>query len=1394
MKRNSYKRLYGLLFAIMLVTAAIGSFYVYRQRKLQDRYAHMRSEGLEAARSGDDAAAIEKLGYYLQRNPNDAEVLYAYSQSRPHVPGAKNEHLRDTILALRSLLRLQPDRTSERFALIELYFKTGYLTEVVDNANYITTRSPHESENYVKALGKKVVAFARLRRFKEARALSAEWSQRAPQDVTSQTTDLWLMKQVSAATGDIIAAAQLKGKQNPADPFAQFMIGYAYRLTGDWSNAVSYYRQAAKAAPNSVEFGNALVDELNRVGLFEESLAVLQNLYAKFPTPELRNELGRRYWEVANYAEAVKMLEPIQPADAKADRDLLAIKALSFHELKQAAEAQAIQTALGNRKNDTIAQLWGMLLSQQFNSQSPNARQLADDCAKALVKEPGNLYLHYFSGDAHYRLGESDLAITEWETVATQNPTWSLPVMRLAMQFAELGRLEKAFDVAREAVERSPRSGSAVLTWVRIWAANIDTGRRKDTDALAAVVEKIQLEAPGEEESLAVYVALLGRAGKTAEAKKVLQKELSEKRSPSQDTLLRLAATSRAYKLELEAECFAKSEQLHGTSAALAFARAVDRFSAGKSAEGVTLLQAARKTAKDGDSFEWQLNEARFLELVRDDQAKAEVISLGDHFPKELRAQTFVENAHSTRGEREFLKRTETRLKELAGEQSLIWRVARARWIADFTTGAEDAEAITLLEDVVRRVPDQVEVRYMFARLYERSGKISDAITQLQAAADVNPNSVSVGLYLARLLQARGDFDRARAELERVASKTISDTDQRRQAAGLLAQQGEAQRAIDILEEDTRQSSSQGQADLLLASLYRQRNETQKAEAIYQKLLEKPEPAVIEFAADLMGSQGRLAEAHRLLAKLAELKTEPGQKELAEAEFAARYGDGDALALYRTAVKTSPTNLRAWQALMVYQLINQGAKAGDVMAINAEALKANPGEKTFQAISQHADFIEIAKSDVRLKILAASFLRDPGPGSASVLALTDISDAMHHQWPRDRLADRLAPLANRNARFLPLQLYLAELYLAHPPRPEESIPYAARATQVAPASADPFRIMAGGLAVAKRWGEAREVAQKWRDRSGVETLVPDVFIAECDMALERPAAALDRLQPYIGDPNKPGYGTALPVFARAQQAAGKGGAVALMEPLLKKGVQGRRAWMNYAVANLSATEAVIWLDRAAAEIPADATMEWLNIADDYGVLFSRTGQAAYATKARNILTPLLKSPAPSTEVVIACGSREEDDEHLPEAAVLYRRALAADPNSIVAKNNLAMVLAKSGGDLKESLSLAQGVVTLRPDIGAFHDTLSFVLLKAGKVDDALATMLTATRLEPDNVDYRVTLAEIYLAKKNMPQARATLRDIDTLKFRPEQMRLSTRNQLDAVRNAVKSVAAASSTN
>jgi tetratricopeptide (TPR) repeat protein len=123
-------------------------------------------------------------------------------------------------------------------------------------------------------------------------------------------------------------------------------------------------------------------------------------------------------------------------------------------------------------------------------------------------------------------------------------------------------------------------------------------------------------------------------------------------------------------------------------------------------------------------------------------------------------------------------------------------------------------------------------------------------------AANIKPDSNAIALDLARLLQVQGEFTRAHEYLDRVIQNKATTDAERRRAAALLAQQGDSDRALKLLQEKSAQGSQE--PDIVLAALYRQRNQLDKAEAIVRKLMEKPTAGVIQFAADLYTSQGKL--------------------------------------------------------------------------------------------------------------------------------------------------------------------------------------------------------------------------------------------------------------------------------------------------------------------------------------------------------------------------------------------------------------------------------------------------------------------------------------------------------------------------------------------------------
>ncbi len=83
----------------------------------------------------------------------------------------------------------------------------------------------------------------------------------------------------------------------------------------------------------------------------------------------------------------------------------------------------------------------------------------------------------------------------------------------------------------------------------------------------------------------------------------------------------------------------------------------------------------------------------------------------------------------------------------------------------------------------------------------------------------------------------------------------------------------------------------------------------------------------------------------------------------------------------------------------------------------------------------------------------------------------------------------------------------------------------------------------------------------------------------------------------------------------------------------------------------------------------------------------------------------------------------------------YRKALAENPDNAVIMNNLAYMLAQSGGDLKEASRLVSEGLRKAPDNPSLKDTLGWVEVQQGNTAAALPLLSSLTRKQPDNATF-----------------------------------------------------------
>jgi Flp pilus assembly protein TadD len=112
----------------------------------------------------------------------------------------------------------------------------------------------------------------------------------------------------------------------------------------------------------------------------------------------------------------------------------------------------------------------------------------------------------------------------------------------------------------------------------------------------------------------------------------------------------------------------------------------------------------------------------------------------------------------------------------------------------------------------------------------------------------------------------------------------------------------------------------------------------------------------------------------------------------------------------------------------------------------------------------------------------------------------------------------------------------------------------------------------------------------------------------------------------------------------------------------------------------------------------------------------------------------------------------------PEAMEVYDAAIKVDPKNGFLLNNLAYLLAETGGDLKRALELAQSARALLPNMPDVADTVGWIYLKGNMVDPALELFRYLVAKRPENATFRVHLGMALLAKGDKEAARRELND------------------------------------
>jgi len=105
---------------------------------------------------------------------------------------------------------------------------------------------------------------------------------------------------------------------------------------------------------------------------------------------------------------------------------------------------------------------------------------------------------------------------------------------------------------------------------------------------------------------------------------------------------------------------------------------------------------------------------------------------------------------------------------------------------------------------------------------------------------------------------------------------------------------------------------------------------------------------------------------------------------------------------------------------------------------------------------------------------------------------------------------------------------------------------------------------------------------------------------------------------------------------------------------------------------------------------------------------------------------------PSAQVYTMLGILEDAGGDTAQAEASYRKALEVAPETPIAANNLAWLIAENSGNLDEALRLATIAVTKNQYVAEYYDTLGYVYLKKDLIAPAVEQLKKAVTLEEEN--------------------------------------------------------------
>ena len=1331
---------------------------------------------------GDLAKAEDYLDRYVSLRPGDLDALARYGRMLEKLAGPDPARASGAMAVYAKVVRRDPDRDDIRRRLAELAVKRAEFADAKPHLEILRRSAPgdaeltyllgqcHESAGRIEG-DDGAVALYELARKQDPTRVDAYVrladllrSRRRDKDGADRVMDARRVKdgliahngrsaaaylaraayrrrydvEAAGAAADVARALELA----PDEVDTLLAAADSARTAGDLTRARDHLRRASRTHSDDLRVYRQLADLELQAGRPGEAVAQLQRGVAAAPEGSPARTLLT--WTLAELLVQVGRPEdaagPIQKLkEAKYADELIAyLEArvlMARGAWSEAAKTmERVRSALASRREAAgLEKSTFVLLGECYErSGDVDRRHAAYRRAVAIALDPDPLWVPARLGLAGSlaAMGKTEEAIKEYRVIQQREPGVALLVARLRL-LSEAGRPaeERRWAEVEQDLEAAARAlpGSAEVAILRAEAL----AAQDRPDAARDLVQKTRDEQPKLVEPWLALAILAERRGKPDEALSLLD-EAERQAGDRVEFRLARAANWAARGGAKAAEMLAKLE------------RDPDRFTAEDRARlwrGLAGANARAGAAKQAERL-WK--------------------RLASEQPEDLGTRLSLFDLALQAGDQAAAERDIAAIRRIEGEDGALWRCARAYLLiqqAERPPGGRTslAEARSLLTQAAEKRPTWSRVVLALAKVDELDGNLEGALkSYLRAILGLGERDPAAVRRAVELLYARQRYDQAALVLRKLQERGPISADLQRLAADVSFRTQDYGGALELARKAV-SADSKDYRDLIWLAQIRSAaggDQANQVEPLLRRAVtlkgDVPDARVALIL--YLAGTGQKEKAQAALRE-AEQKLPPEGAALALAQCHEAVGDADrARDLYQAALKAKPEDVATLRAVASFHL--RGGRLGDAEPLLSRIIGIKGAMADAAWARRLLATVMAAGGDYQRSLKAVEILGlsdDAAPGQARA----EVSD--------EDLRTKAKVLALRPGR--------ADR--------RKAISVLEGVIGREPATADDLFLLAQLYEADGDWSKSRERMLKLLSSQGKNP----VLLAHYTRALlrhNRPDEArlwLAKLEE--ADPRSP---ATQEVKARVLHAQGRGAeAVTLLEA--------------YARDHADQAAPIAQLLEDLDQFPAAEAMNRTLVARSKRpeaalVLAGFLGRRGRTREALDLCDRAWDTCPPeavaNASITILYGAKNDNDQHQrvgrrldeaigkhpdkvsiqfdlanlrmlqgrnQDAEVIFRRVADQNKDTATPLNNLAWMLAVTGGRDAEALALIDRAIAIDGARPGYLDTRALAHLAGGRAEEAIRDLEEAAVGLPKDGDILFHLAEAYL-KAGKPQEAA----------------------------------------